>query len=163
MSEEGEDTQEHLTNHLSKQFLNWPEIEAMKSLTKDDGYLNEATSLELLVKFQNFLRFYSRSMDSDVHKDEIALSQMILYVDKLLEIFSSTNRSVQLQAGKLLLKNEISLLKIVMDLSLKEMDTKDINSKLHCKQRLFVFCDYFLATPTLILRLLTPHDSCPIS
>ena len=128
---EEEDAQQGWLKHLNKgfDFANWPEVKGKELFTKE-GYLDEETSFEFLVKFYKYLSFYSRFKDA--HKEEedgITLSQVLLYVDRLLEIFSSTNPCVQLQAGKLLLTNKMRLLKLVMDLSLEEMDTKHITSK----------------------------------
>ena len=129
------DIQQRWTEHPSKgfDFVNWPDVKGMEPLTKE-GYLDEVTSIEFLDKFYKFLCFYSARLvgRKDAHKGEVdgvTLSQMLFYMDKLLEIFSSTNQCVQLQAGKLLFTNKLSILKLVMDLSLNEMDTKDITSK----------------------------------
>ena len=129
---EGEDARQGWLKHLNKDFdfANWPEVKGKELFTKE-GYLDEETSFEFLVKFYKYLSFYSLRC-KDAHKGEedgSTLSQMLLYVDRLLEIFSSTNPCVQLQAGKLLLTKKMRLLKLVMDLSLEEMDTKHITSK----------------------------------
>ena len=119
----------HLKSHKSLNYLlNWPPNERDSTELLIDGEcLNEASSVNFLSKFRKLLCWSTGLRDGVL--DRVAVSQMLCYADKLLSIFNSVHVCVQLQAAKLLFSNQLEILRLVMKLSLNELDTREINGK----------------------------------
>ena len=121
-----------LANNLQKQFdfINWPPTKPLQSLTTDtEGQLDETLCGKFLDELCKLLRNHCGRQN---HIDGVAVSQLICYTDKLLGVFNHPNICVQLQAAKLLFYDEFKVVKLVTELSLGDLDAKDINSKCIC-------------------------------
>ena len=105
--------------------LDWPQLIQFELLIKD-GLINERTFTNFLSNFSKLLRWRQQK---NGNLDETAISQVLCYTDQLLLIFNSANVRVQLQAAKLLLTDEFRILRQVLNLSVEELDAREMNSK----------------------------------
>ena len=110
--------------------LNWPQNEQDSTELLIDNCrecLNEASSVSFFEKFHKLLRWAIESCEG-IH-DSVAVSQMLCYTDKMVSLFNSVHVCVRLQATKLLFSSQLEILRLVMKLSLTELDTREISSK----------------------------------
>ena len=105
--------------------LNWPQLIQFDLLIKD-GLINERTFTNFLSNFSKLLRWRQQK---NGNLDETTISQVLCYTNQLLLIFNSANVCVQLQAAKLLLTDEFRILRQVLNLSIEELDSREMNSK----------------------------------
>ena len=97
-------------------FSCWQQVEMLESLKQGDK-LNEVACTMLLEEFSKLLQWYCQLGTLD----QITLSQMLCYTDRLAEVFN--NPSVSTKAAKLLLSKRMKLLRSVMNLSLCALGT----------------------------------------
>ena len=116
------------SNDLCKKFdfVHWPPTKPSESMATEE-HLNELLYGKILGELFKLMR--SNCSRRQSHIDRVAVSQLICYTDKLLWVFNHPNICVQLKAAKLLFCNELRVIKLVMELSLSDLDSKDINGK----------------------------------
>ena len=103
----------------------WPQL-IQFDLLIEDGLINERTFTNFLSNFSKLLRWRQQKSRN---LDETTISQVLCYTDQLLLIFNSANVCVQLQAAKLLLTDKSRILRQVLNLSIEELDSREMNSK----------------------------------
>ena len=114
--------------NVEKYFDFWPQLIQSDPLIKE-GLINVCSFTDVLNKFSKLLR-WRKQLQGSKDPDETLVSQVLCYADQLLLIFNSANVCVQLQAAKLLLEDKFQVLRQVLHLSLENLDTREISSKL---------------------------------
>ena len=132
--------------NVEKSFYFWPQLIQSDPLVKEgliSGLINECNFTDFLNKFSKLLCWRKQSTKDP---DETLVSQVLCYADQLLLIFNSANVCVQLQAAKLLLEDKFRVLQQVLRLSLENLDTREINSKLVNSWLCLDSCSYMYVT-----------------
>ena len=111
---------------VEKSFDFWPQLIQSDPLIKE-GLINVCSFTDVLNKFSKLLRWRKQNTGDP---EGTLVSQVLCYADQLLLIFNSANVCVQLQAAKLLLEDKFRVLRQVLHLSLENLDTREISSKL---------------------------------
>ena len=118
--------QEELTFPLNRSITLEPFLTGKNSDGRE--VFNEEATIKFLGDFYTFLCWYSGHRKNSNKEDKNASTQILCYVDKLLEVFNSTDVNTRLQATKLLLKDKLKVIGTVMELSLKDLDTAETSS-----------------------------------
>ena len=102
------------TTPLTPSFLNWQQTKVLEPLNNGER-LNKSACSRLLDDFLKLLEWYFH------HKgtlDDVVVSQVLCYTDRLLEMFHNSSFFAQLQASKLLCEtNGMKILSYVMRIS----------------------------------------------